>query len=87
MSNTDNTAPAHHFYASSVAEWGVTTPTRSLTDLIRYFDKSKFTYAIWYVPVPHSDNYMIRFYAPQVEGAHVVEIVEFSNGRKVKRNK
>lgn len=81
MSNGENTN--HHFYLSSVAQW-CTTGKRSLTEAIKLMDADKMTYVIWYVPAPPEAEYAIQFYAPQVEGAHIVELVEYKNGRKVK---
>ena len=83
MSNTDNTTK-HHFFVSSVAMWCTTGTSRTLTQAIRMFDKEKLTYTIWYVPLPPEADYEINYYCPQVAGAHLVELVEFKNGRKVK---
>jgi hypothetical protein len=35
-------------------------------------DKEGHQYTLWYVPVDDKDNYEIKYYAPQVEGAFVV---------------
>jgi hypothetical protein len=36
------------------------------------------------VPLPHNARYEINFFAPQVDGAYAVEMVEFKNGRRIK---
>lgn len=76
--------PAHHFLLTSVTTWCTTGTTRTLTDAIKLMDKDKLTYCIWYVPCAADADYQINFYAPQVEGAFPVELVEFKNGRRVK---
>ena len=75
---------AGHFYLSSVATWMTTGTVRTLSEAVRLMDKEAYTYGIWYVPMEATADYEIRMYAPQVEGAVFVELVEFKNGRKVK---
>lgn len=58
-----------HFFASSVADWIVTTGTRTLPDLTEFMDKAGYPYSVWMVPVNWNVNYEIKWYAPQVEGA------------------
>jgi len=58
-----------HFFASSVADWIVTTDTRTLPDLIVWMDKAGYPYSLWMVPGHWDTNYRIEWYAPQVEGA------------------
>lgn len=76
--------PAHHFYLASVAQWCTTGTTRTLTDAIKLMDKDKLTYCIWYVPCDPDADYAITYYAPMVDGAFIVELVEYKNGRRVK---
>lgn len=54
-----------HFFASSVATWKALPDLR---ELIKFMDKEKFTYSIWYLPIPHGTDYDITYYTPQVEG-------------------
>lgn len=58
-----------HFFASSVADWIVTTESRTLPDLIAWMDKAGYPYSLWMVPGHWDTNYRIECYAPQVEGA------------------
>jgi hypothetical protein len=58
-----------HFYASSVAQWATTTDTRDLPALLELMDKDGYTYNLFSVPVPHTAEYEIKMYQPQVEGA------------------
>ena len=58
-----------HFFASSVADWIVTTESRTLPDLIAWMDKAGYPYSLWMVPGHWDSNYRIEWYAPQVEGA------------------
>lgn len=81
---TETTATQYHFYVSNVEEYRCTTPTRSLSDVIKFFEASKLTYVIFFVPVPYNTSYPIQSYAPQVEGAHLVEEVTFRKGRRVR---
>ena len=84
MSVTGNKTANHHFFLSSVATWMTTGTDRSLTEAIRMMEKEKLTFSIWYVPVEPTTEYEINFFAPQVPGAHHVEMVQFRSGRRVK---
>ena len=57
-----------HFYASSAFTWITTSPTRTLQQLIKHMDKEGYTYNLFLVPLPHTADYEINFYQPQVEG-------------------
>ena len=57
-----------HIYASSIAQWMTTTPTRDLREVIRMMELDKRHYQLWYVPLPHNSTYSIRCYAPMVDG-------------------
>jgi hypothetical protein len=65
----ENHSEEFHFFASSVADWIVTTDTRTLPDLIEFMDKAGYPYSLWMVPGNWDSNYEIKWYAPQVEGA------------------
>ena len=64
--NHDNTKS--HFFASSAATWGVTTPERTLSDLLRYMEKEGYPFGLFYIPQPWDTDYEIHWYQPQVEG-------------------
>lgn len=55
-----------HIYGQNVYEYFV---SEDLQEVIKWFDKQKVVYSLYYVPVPKDANYAIEFYAPQVEGA------------------
>jgi hypothetical protein len=57
-----------HFYASSVAQWATTTDKRDLPALLDLMNKDGCSYNLFRVPVPHTADYEIRMYQPQVEG-------------------
>jgi hypothetical protein len=59
----------HHFYASSVSQWATTTDTRDLPALLDLMNKDGHTYNLFSVPVPHTAEYEIKMYQPQVPGA------------------
>lgn len=82
-----STKPNAHFMLSSVFTWCVTGDVYTLSDAVKLMDKEKQTYHIWYVPCPHDTMYEIAFFAPLVEGAYVVECVEFKHGKRVKATK
>jgi hypothetical protein len=73
-----------HFFASSIRTWATTSEDRSLSDLIKLMDKEKLTYNLWLVPCPSTQAYAIEWFSPQIEGAKLIETVDFSKGRKVK---
>jgi hypothetical protein len=91
MSTSNGENHNHHFYLSSAAQWCTTGDSRghkrTLTEAIKLMEADKMTYVIWYVPAAPDAEYAVQFYAPQVEGAHIVELVEYKNGRKVKGEK
>jgi hypothetical protein len=62
----------HHFYASSYCTWKT---SYSLAEVIKFMEKEGNSYTVWYVPVPDEANYEIKRYAPQVEGAFVLDVV------------
>jgi hypothetical protein len=66
-----NTPPKtdFHFFAASFYDWGLTTPTRTLPELIDLMNKFGNNYDLWWVPLPHDETYSIDWYAPQVDGA------------------
>ena len=64
--NHDNTKS--HFFASSAATWGVTTPERTLSDLLKLMEKEGYPFNLFHVPVAYDTDYEIKFYQPQVEG-------------------
>jgi len=76
--------PQGHIYIASALQWA-SIWNLSLPEVIKIFEKDKMTYCVYYVPLPPSADYEIKFYAPAVEGAMLLEMVEFKNGRKVKR--
>jgi hypothetical protein len=65
----ENHSEEFHFFASSVADWIVTTDTRTLPDLIEFMDKAGYPYSLWMVPGNWDSHYEIKWYAPQVEEA------------------
>ena len=69
-----------HFYASNVFEWVTTNETRDLPALIKMMDKADVPYSLFYVPVPHTANYEIRVYQPQVEGT--IWLGAYKKGKK-----
>ena len=58
-----------HFYASTPFTWATTTDERDLPALMKIMDLDKLPYTLWYLPVPSTTDYKIKWYAPQVEGA------------------
>jgi hypothetical protein len=81
----NNLNPQGHIYIASALQWGVAGGNLSLPEVIKIFEKDKCTYCVYYVPLPPSADYDIKFFAPAVDGAMLLEMVEFKNGRKVKR--
>ena len=57
-----------HFFAASATTWVTTTDKRELPALIRLMQKEGRVYNLFLVPVPHTTNYQIEAYQPQVEG-------------------
>lgn len=56
---------AHHYYATSAAEWKVADDLR---DLINWMERSPYPYTVYFVPLDIDADYEIRYYTPQVEG-------------------
>lgn len=73
-----------HFFATSTSTWATTNEHRNLFDLIRLMDSEKRTYSLWYVPCHWDNDYAIKNYVPQVQGALRVESVYFKDGRRAK---
>ena len=71
-----------HFYASSVAAWVTTTPERDLRQLIKHMERDGFSYNLFLVPLPHTANYEIKMYQPQVEGTQWLGYFETPKGKK-----
>ena len=71
-----------HFYASSVADWVTTNDTRDLRELLKMMDKFGYPYNLFLVPLPHTANYEIKMYQPQVEGAQWLGFFETTKGKK-----
>ena len=71
-----------HFYASSVADWVTTNDTRDLRELLKMMDKFGYPYNLFLVPLPHTANYEIRRYQPQVEGTQWLGFFETKRGKK-----
>lgn len=71
-----------HFYASSVAAWVTTTPERDLRQLIKHMERDGFSYNLFLVPLPHTANYEIKMYQPQVEGTQWLGFFEVKKGKK-----
>jgi hypothetical protein len=57
-----------HFFAASVAQWATTTETRDLPALLDLMNEDGYTYNLFSVPVPHTTEYEINMFQPQVEG-------------------
>lgn len=74
-----------HLLFISATTWCATGKEYSIADACKIFDADKMAYWIWYVPVPHGAEYSIECYAPQLEGAYVMEFVEFHKGKKIKK--
>jgi hypothetical protein len=58
----------HHFFAASVAQWATTTETRDLPALLDLMNKGRHSYNLFSVPVPHTTEYEINMFQPQVPG-------------------
>lgn len=57
-----------HFFAASVMQWATTNETRDLPALLDLMNKDGCSYNLFSVPVPHTTEYEIMMYQPQVEG-------------------
>ena len=84
--DTQNTeTPSFHFYAANVGMWATTSESRDLPALIKLMEADKMTYFLYYVPLPETADYKIRFYQPEAEGA--VYMGTFEPKTKAKRRK
>lgn len=61
--------PNAHVFASSAFTWAITTPERSISDLVKLMDKEGYPYNLYYVPLPHNSNYEINLFRPVVIGS------------------
>ena len=57
-----------HFFAASVSQWATTNETRDLPALLDLMNEDGYTYNLFSVPVPHTTDYDINMFQPQVEG-------------------
>ena len=57
-----------HFFAASAMQWATTNETRDLPALLDLMNKDGYTYNLFRVPVPHTTDYDINMFQPQVEG-------------------
>jgi hypothetical protein len=57
-----------HFFAASAFQWATTNETRDLPALLELMDKDGYSYNLFSVPVPHTTEYEINMYQPQVAG-------------------
>ena len=69
----ETAAGVFHFYASTICTW--TTDASKDACLDRLFKNAGrgMDYALWRVPGPVDSSYEIRSYAPQVEGAEMID--------------
>jgi hypothetical protein len=72
--------PTFHFYVHNIFEWRMGD---DLHTLMKAMDKHKQTYWIWYVPGEVTSKYDISMYRPQVEGAFILNMVEYESRKKV----
>ena len=57
-----------HFFAASMSQWATTNETRDLPALLDLMNEDGYTYNLFSVPVPHTTEYDINMFQPQVEG-------------------
>jgi hypothetical protein len=57
-----------HFFAASVFQWATTNETRDLPALLDLMNKDGYSYNLFSVPVPHTTEYEINMFQPQVAG-------------------
>ena len=57
-----------HFFAASVMQWATTNETRDLPALLDLMNKDGYAYNLFSVPVPHTTEYEINLFHPQVKG-------------------
>jgi len=72
--------PTFHFYVHNIFEWRMGD---DLHALMKAMDKHKQTYWIWYVPGEVTSKYDIAMYRPQVEGAFILNMVEYKSRKRV----
>lgn len=58
-----------HFYLSSVAHWRT---GRDIEALVKEMRLDPFPFTVWFVPCEEQEQYSIKMFAPQVEGAVMV---------------
>jgi hypothetical protein len=58
----------YHFFAASAATWATTNETRDLPALLDLMNEDGYTYNLFSVPVPHTTEYEINMFQPQVPG-------------------
>ena len=58
-----------HFFASSASTWMTTTPDRDLSQLLEAMESEGRTFNLFMIPMPHTVDYEIHRYQPQVSGA------------------
>lgn len=75
---------AEHFFVSSGAYWNTGTDLLAVLSRQAKLDKSAGATrcAVYKVPLPVDAPYEINFYAPQVEGAVLVTVVEYDYKKK-----
>jgi hypothetical protein len=57
-----------HFFAASAFQWATTNETRDLPALLDLMNKDGYAYNLFSVPVPHTTEYEINMFQPQVPG-------------------
>lgn len=88
MDNVSDTA--YHWFTSSALHWRA---HNSLREVIRRQESADLRgsgglrpacYNIWRVPGDASESYDIEYYQPKVDGAELIETVEYPKPRKRK---
>jgi hypothetical protein len=73
-----------HLLFVNATTWCITGLKLTVAEAAKIMEQEKLTYFVWYIPLTADAQYEINYYMPQVEGALVLETVEFKKGRKVK---
>jgi hypothetical protein len=73
-----------HIYGSSVATWATTTDQRDLGALLKRLGADGLPFSLWYVPLPHNATYVIKRYAPDVEGAIFLGTIQPKQAKRIK---
>jgi hypothetical protein len=76
--------PQGHLLFINATTWCFAGLNFTVAEAAKIMEQEKLTYFVWYIPLPADAQYEINYYMPQVEGALVLETVEFKKGRKVK---